>query len=128
MFTGTPLTIRNRTRTTILTTIGWLISTLCWLAFAWGRYSAFQTLIGLGISTLLFTTIVGVMWVAEQGRTLALTILTTLGWLSLALCWIGFAWSQHTLLLNGAVLILSLLLGLSILALLWLKGSPRERC
>jgi hypothetical protein len=113
---------------TIWVTLGWLILALCWVVYAWTRYSTFQNLAGLGISTLLFAAVVGAMWVTEQGRTLVLTVLTTLGWLSLALYWIGFAWSQHTLLLNGAVLILSLLLGLGILAVLWLRGSAREWC
>jgi len=113
---------------TIWVTLGWLTLALCWVVYAWTRYSAFQNLVGLGISTLLFAAVVGVMWVAEQGRTLTLTVLTTLGWLSLALYWIGFAWSQHTLLLNGAVLIGSLLLGLGLLAALWLREATREGC
>jgi hypothetical protein len=113
---------------TIWVTLGWLTLALCWVVYAWARYSAFQNLVGLGISTLLFAAVVGVMWVAGQGWTLPLTVLTTLGWLSLALYWIGFAWSQHTLLLNGAVLIGSLLLGLGLLAALWLRKATREGC
>jgi hypothetical protein len=126
MFTETLFVPKNRVLATIRVTVGWLILALCWTVYAWIRYSFFQNLAGLGISTLLYAAVVGVMWVAEQGRTLALTVLTTLGWLSFALYWIGFAWRQHTLLLNGAVLIGSLLLGLGILAALRLRGLPRD--
>jgi hypothetical protein len=128
MFSKTHFAPRNRVLDTIWITIGWLLLALCWTVYAWTRCSCFQNLAGLGIATLLYTAVVGVMWVAEQGRTLALTVLTTVGWLSYALYWIGFAWGQHTLLLNGAVLIGSLLLGLGILAALWLRGTPREFC
>ena len=128
MYTETLYAPKNRVLATIRVTIGWLILALCWTIYAWTRYSWFQNLAGLGISTLLFAAGVGVMWVAEQGRTLALTVLTTLGWLSLTFYWIGFAWSQHTFLLNGALLIGSLLLGLGILAVLWLKGPACECC
>jgi hypothetical protein len=128
MFTETRFTPRNRVLDTIWITLGWLVLALCWTVYAWTRYSFFQNLAGLGIATLLFAAVIGLMWVAEQGRTLALTVLTTLGWLSFALYWIGFAWGRHTLLLNGAVLIGSLLLGLGILALLWQRAQARDCC
>jgi hypothetical protein len=119
MFTGT--LGRHRTRVTILLTLGWLISMLCWLALAWRRYSLFQGLAGLGISTLLFAAIVGVLWAAGRNLAPAATILTTLGWLSFALYWIGFAWRRHTLLANGATLMLTLLTCLGIVTVLWLR-------
>jgi hypothetical protein len=128
MYTETLFVPRNRVLATIRITLGWLILALCWTIYAWTRYSAFQNLAGLGISTLFFAAVVGVMWVAEHGRRLVLTVLTTLGWLSLALYWMGFAWSQHTLLLNGALLIGSLLLGMGVLAALWLREPARDCC
>ena len=108
--------------------MGWLILALCWTVYAWTRCSFFQNLAGLGISTLLYAAVVGVMWVAERSRTLTLTVLTTVGWLTFALYWVGFAWGQHTLPLNGAVLAGSLLLGLGLLVVLWLRGPARECC
>lgn len=95
---------------TILATVGWLVWLLCWMALAWSQYSFFQNLVCLGIATLLYAAITGTMWVVDQGFMLAATILTTLGGLSFVLYWIGFAWSRHTLLQNGAVLMLSLLI------------------
>jgi hypothetical protein len=128
MFAVQRFTIRGKALATILAMIGWLSLALCWTVLAWSRYSFFQNLVGLGISTLLFVAVVGVMWVAEQGRTLVLTVLTTLGWLSLALYWIGFAWSRHTLLLNGAILIGSLLAWMTFVVLLWVAQPVRKGC
>jgi hypothetical protein len=128
MYTKTRSVAGNQVLVTIWLTLGWLILALCWTVFSWTRYSFVQTLAGLGISALLFVATVAVTWVTEQGRTLALTVLTTLGWPILALYWIGFEWRRHTLLLNGAVLIGSLLLGLGILVWLWLRTPAREGC
>jgi hypothetical protein len=101
--------IGSRMSLTILATMGWLVWALCWMAFAWSHYSFFQNLVSLGIATLLYAAITGAMWVVDQGLMLTATILTTLGGLSFVLYWMGFAWSRHTLLQNGAVLMLSLL-------------------
>jgi len=103
-------TIRSRMFLTILATMGWLVCMLCWMAFAWSQYTFFQNLVSLAIATLLYAAITGTMWVVDQGFIPAATILTTLGGLSFVLYWIGFAWSRHTLLQNGAVLILPLLI------------------
>jgi hypothetical protein len=128
MLSGTLFTIRNRALATILTTIGWLVLMSCWLAFAWSRYSLFQHLVGLGISTLLFAAIVGAVWVLEQGWIPTATILATLGWLSFALYWIGFVWSRHTLLQNGAVLIVSFFVYASAILALWYRGRADACC
>jgi hypothetical protein len=48
--------------------------------------------------------------------------------LSFALYWIGFAWSQYRFLLNGAILIASLLVCLGTVVTLWLKRPAREWC
>ena len=109
MSTKESFVVENRVLLTVLITMGWLALMLCWLVFAWGQYSFFQILTSLGVVTLLFAALSGVLWVADQGFRLAAMILTTLGWLSFALYWIGFGWSQHTLLQNGAVLLLSFL-------------------
>ena len=121
MVTRTLFPIRGRVLVTTLVTMGWLILALGWIVFAWGRYSPFQNLAGVGICALLFVATVGVMWVAEQGLALTVTVATVFGWLSLALYWIAFAWSRHTWLLNGAVLVISLLAGLGLVVMLWLR-------
>jgi len=109
MSTKESFAVENRVLLTILITMGWLILMLCWIVFAWGQYSFFQILTSLGVATMLFAAITAVLWVADQGFRLAAMILTTLGWLSFVLYWIGFVWSRHTLLQNGAVLLLSFL-------------------
>jgi len=101
--------------------MGWLILALCWIVFAWSRYSLLQNLAGVGICGLLFVATVGVMWVAEQRFALTASVLTVFGWLALALYWIAFVWSRHTWLLNGAVLVLSLIAGLSFIVVAWLR-------
>ena len=120
--------IRNRMLPTILAAMGWLVLMLYWIAFAWGQYSFFQTLVGLGIATLLYAAVTGVLWVGDQGFTLVATIVATLGGLNFALYWIAFAWSQHTLLLNGAVLLLSFLAWLGAVTWLWLVGPSDQAC
>jgi hypothetical protein len=120
--------IRSRVRLTLLATLGWLVLMLGWMVYAWSRFSFFQNLVGLGIATLLFAAITGAMWVADQGFRLTATILTTLGGLSFVLYWIGFAWSRHSLLLNGAVLILSFLAWVGAVAALWLAGPSDQAC
>jgi hypothetical protein len=122
MFTVKICAGRNRVLVTTLTTLGWLVFTLGWMAVAWSRYSFFQNLAGLGISALLFAAIIGVVWV----RDLAATILATLGWLSLVLYWIAFVWGRHTLLQNGAVLLFSSLVWLGIVAVFLLAGPASE--
>lgn len=121
MVTRTLFPIRGRVLATTLVTMGWLILALCWVVSAWGRYSPFQNLAGLGICALLFVASVGVMWVAEQGFALTTSVLTVFGWLSAALYWIAFTWSRYTWLLNGAVLVLSLIAGLGLIVVVWLR-------
>ena len=128
MFTRKHVTIRHKAFATILATMGWLSLALCWTGLAWGHYSLFQHLAGLGISTLLFAAIAGTMWVVDLGWVFAGTVLTTLGWLSFALYWIGFVWSQRTLLQNGAALMVSLLAGVGILVVLWQRERADECC
>lgn len=126
MFTEKTCAIRSRVLVTTLTTLGWLSLVLCWMAFAWSQYSFLQNLTSLGISTLLFAAIVGVMWVGDLGFAPAATILATLGWLSFVLYWIGFAWSPHTLLQNGAVLMVSFLVWQGMVVVFWLAGPSGE--
>ena len=101
--------IGSRVRLTVLVTLGWLVLLLCWVAFGWSQVSFFQNLVCLGIASLLYAAITGAMWVVDQGFMPTVTVLITLGWLCFALYWIGFAWSQHTFLLNSAILLFSLL-------------------
>ncbi|MFC2046532.1 hypothetical protein ACFLTC_03310 [Chloroflexota bacterium] len=119
--------IRSRVRRTILVTMGWLVWVLLWMALAWSQYSC-QNLVSLGIAMLLYATIARAMWVVDQGSMPAATILVTLGWLSFALYWMGFAWSGHTLLQNGAILMLSLLACKAIVAVLFSGGGSDEGC
>jgi hypothetical protein len=128
VFSRKCFTIGRKVLATILTTLAWLILALCWTVFAWSRYSLFQNLAGLGISTLLFAAIVGVMWVVDQDLRPAVTILATLGWLSFALYWIGFAWSRYGLLQNGAALIASLLACGGIIVVLWQSERAGAWC
>jgi hypothetical protein len=128
MSTKEVFAIRSRVRLTLLATLGWLVLMLGWMVYAWSRFSFFQNLVGLAIATLLFAAITGAMWVADQGFRLPATILTTLGGLSFVLYWIGFAWSRHSLLLNGAVLVLSLLVWVGAVAALWLAGPTDQAC
>ncbi len=120
--------IRGRVLPTVLATLGWLILMLGWMAFAWSRFSFFQTLVGLGIATLLYAAILGAMWVTDQGFRLTATVLTTLGGLSFVLYWIGFAWSGHSLLQNFAILILSFLAWLGTVVVLLLAGPSNQVC
>lgn len=120
--------IRGRVLLTALVTLGWLVLMLGWMVFAWSRFSFFQNLVGLAIAALLFAAITGAMWVVEQGFRPAATILTTIGGLSFALYWIGFAWSRHTLLLNFAILMLSLLVWVGAVVMLWLVGPSDQAC
>jgi hypothetical protein len=120
--------IRGRVLLTALVTLGWLVLMLGWMVFAWSRLSFFQNLVGLAIAALLFAAITGAMWVVEQGFRPAATILTTIGGLSFALYWIGFAWSRHTLLQNFAILMLSLLVWVGAVVMLWLVGPSDQAC
>jgi hypothetical protein len=122
MFTRSFCLTRSKVSVTILITLGWLFLMLCWMAFGWGHYSLLQNLASLGISTLLFGAITGVLWVKDLGFVPAATILTTLGWLSLALYWTAFVWSRYTLLQNGAVLVVSCLVWQTAVAVFWLAG------
>lgn len=126
MFAGKICATRSRVLATTLTTLGCLILMLGWMAFAWSRYSFLQNLVSLGIFTLLFAAIVGTVWVAEFGVRLVATILATLGWFSFVLYWIGFAWSGRTLLQNGAVLMVSLLVWLGMVVVFLLAGPAGE--
>jgi hypothetical protein len=128
MSTKTLFSSRNSVLATTLATLGWLILVLCWMAFAWGQYSLLQNLASLAISTLLFAAIVGAMWSGDLGFVPAATILATLGWLSFALYWIGFAWSRHTLLQNSAILALAYLACGGIVVVLWLRARADECC
>jgi len=128
MYTEKMSTINNRVLVSTLATLGWLTWLLGWMALAWHHYSLLQNLASLGISTLLFAAIVGVVWVADLGIALASTILATLGGLSFVLYWIGFAWSGHTLLQNGAVLLVSYLVWQGLVGFLWLAGPAGETC
>jgi hypothetical protein len=128
MLTQENVAIRNRMLLTVLVTLGWLVLMPGWMIFAWGRYSFFQGLIGLGIATLVFAAVAGALWVADQGFRLTATILTTLGGLSFVLYWIGFAWGRHSLLLNGAILGLSFLGWLVAVVVLWLAGPADQAC
>jgi hypothetical protein len=119
--------VRNRLQLTLLATLGWLVCTLCWLAFAWGQLGFFQNLVSLGIGTLVFVGVTGAMWVADQGFDLLATVLATFGGLSFALYWIGFAWSGHAPLLNLAVLALTALAWLTTVTLL-LAAPGRRGC
>ena len=113
---------------TILATMGWLILVLCWMAFAWSRHPLPQNLASLGIFTLLFAAIVGVMWVVDLGFMPAATIAATLGWLSFALYWMGFAWGRHRLVQNCAILILSLLACGGAVVVMWQRERSDECC
>lgn len=128
MFAGMRFTARHKVQATILITIGWSILGLCWTILAWGRFSFFQGVVGLGISTLLFAAVVGAMWVVDRGLTPAATIFATLGWLSLTLYWIGFMWTRYGLLQNGAVLIALFFVWLGVTVWLWLRVRAGEWC
>lgn len=128
MSTKELLTIRSRVLLTILATMGWLILLLSWMVFAWSRYPLPQNLASLGISTLLFAAIVGAMWVVDLGFMPGATVAATLGWLSFALYWIGFAWGRHTLLQNCAILSLSFLLCVGAIGVMWQRGRSDESC
>jgi len=119
MFTKT-YAIKDRVLVTTLLTLGWLTWMLCWMAFAWSHYTFLQNLASLGISTLLFAAIAGVLWVGDACSVPAIVIVATLGWFSFALYWIGFAWGQYRLLQNGAVLMVSFLVWQIVLAVFWL--------
>ena len=128
MSTKVHYTIRGRVLLTLLATAGWPVLALCWVVYAWGQYSFFQHLVGLAIITLLYVAVTGVLWVADGGFTLVATMLATLGGVSFVLYWIGFAWTQHTLLLNGAVLLLALFAWVSAVVVLLLAGPPDPAC
>jgi len=120
--------MRSRVLLTVLLTIGWLVLMLCWVVFAWSHFSIFQNLICLGIAALLYAAVTGALWVVDQGFVLAATVLTTLGWLSFAFYWIGFGWSGHTFLQNSAILVLSLVAWLGVIAALWLGQPSNQTC
>lgn len=120
--------MRGRVLLTSLITIGWWILMLCWIALAWSHYTFFQHLIALGIMSLLYAAIVGALWVVEQGFVLTATVFTTMGWLSFSLYWIGFGWSGHTFLQNSAILMLSLVAWLGVVAALWLAPPSNQVC
>ena len=120
--------IKCRVSLTLLLTVVWLVLVFGWTVAAWSQYNFFQILISLGIATLLYAAIIGTLWVIELGFNPAATILTTLGWLSFVLYWIGFAWSQHTWLQNGAILIFSLLAFVSAVTALWLARPSDQYC
>jgi hypothetical protein len=113
-------------RLTTLATIGWLILSFSWLAFAWSHYRFLQMLAGLGIVTLLYVAVTGVLWVVDQALTLAATILAIFGWLSFTLYWLAFAWSRYTLLQNGAILLLSFLVCGGAVVVLTLRAALSE--
>jgi hypothetical protein len=120
--------MQGRVRLTVLITAAWLILMLCWIALASSHYSFFQNLICLGIATLLYGAVTGVLWVVDQGFVLAATVLTTLGWLSFTLYWIGFGWSGHTFLQNSAILVLSLVAWVGVSAWLWVGQPSNQAC
>ena len=128
MLTQEYFVIRSRVLVTVLATLGWLVLMLGWMVYAWSRFSFFQNLVGLGIATLLYAAIVGAMWVADQGFRLTATVLVTLGGLSFVLYWIGFAWSGHSLLLNGAILVLSFLAWFGTVVVLLLACPSDQVC
>ena len=128
MLTQENFAIRNRMLLTVLVTLGWLVLMPGWMIYAWSRYSFFQNLVGLGIATLLFAAITGALWVADQGFRLTATVLTTLGGLSFVLYWLGFAWSRHSLLLNGAILVLSFLAWLVAVVVLLFAAPADPAC
>ena len=128
MYTGKNSTINNRVFVSTLTTLVWLSGMLGWMALAWRHYSWLQNLASMGISTLVFAAIVGVLWVGDQGIRLTATILATLGGMSFVLYWIGFAWSRHTLLQNGAVLLVSYVVWQGLVGWLWLARTAGETC
>jgi len=120
--------MRGRVLLTLLATIGWWVLMFCWITLAWSHYSFFQNLISLGIATLLYAALTAVLWVVDRGLVLGLTIVATLGWLSFALYWIGFGWSGHTFLQNSAVVILSFIAWLGVVAALWLGQPSNQAC
>jgi hypothetical protein len=128
MYTNKNSTGSNKVLTSTLATLGWLSWMLGWMALAWRHYSFFQNLASLGISTLVFVAIVGVMWVGGPDTKPTATILVTLGGLIFVLYWIGFVWSRHTLLQNGAVLLVSYLVWQGLVGFLWLAGPADETC
>jgi hypothetical protein len=126
MYTGKISAIRSRVLVTTLVTMGWLSLSLCWMAFTWSQYSLLQNVVSLGISALLFVAVVGVIWVGDVGFAPAATNLATMGCLSFALYWIGFAWSRYSLLQNGAALMISFLVWLGLVLVFWLAGPAGE--
>lgn len=120
--------IKSRVSLTIVVTMAWLVLGLGWMVFAWSQYSFFQILIGLGIATLLYAAITGILWVVELGFNPAATILITLGWLSFVLYWIGFIWSRYTFLQNGAVIMLALLAFVGAVTAMWLAQPSDQYC
>ena len=122
------LSMRNRVAVTILLTAVWLVAALGWLLFTWNQYTFFQHIAGLGIAILFWAASMGILWVADMGFNLAATVLTTFGGLSFLLYWLAFAWRQHNLLQNGAVLLLTPLAWVCVTALLWLAKPSEQWC
>jgi hypothetical protein len=122
------LSMRTRVTVTLLLTVGWLAAALGWIVSAWEQYGFFQYLTGLGIAALLWAASMGVLWVVEKGFVLVATVLTTFGSLSFLLYWVAFAWTEHSLLQNGAVLLLTPFAWLVATAVLWLAGPLEEYC
>jgi hypothetical protein len=110
----------NRIRDTILVTVGWLGLSLCWMAFAWGRYSFLQAMAGLGIATFSFSAIVAVRLACHQDLALTGTMLSTLAGMSFTLYWVAFAASQYALLQNSLVLALSVFVWGAVMVVTWL--------
>jgi hypothetical protein len=120
MSTNTRFSEANRMRDTILVTAGWLGLSLCWLAFAWARYSLLQAMAGLGIATFAFSAIVAVGWTRSNDFALTTSILSTLAGMSFMLYWVAFAVSRYALLQNSLVLALSVFVWGAVMVVTWL--------
>ena len=59
--------------------------------------------------------------ISAIGSRVLLTTLTTLGWLSWALCWMAFAWSHYTFFQNLASLGISTLFFAAVVAVMWVR-------
>jgi len=104
-----------------LLTAGWFVVALGWMAFAWGRYSLFQLLAGVAISTLLFAATAGVSWLSGRGA--ATAVVTALGWLSFMVYWVAFVRGRFGLLQNVVVLAASFVAFVVINAITWVFPS-----
>jgi hypothetical protein len=126
MFTEKSLEAGRTLNVTILATMGWIVWMLGWLAFAWSGHSFLQNLASLGISTLLFSAIVAVLWLGNPRWAPLATILMTLGWFGFMLYWMAFVWGRCTLLLNIAALIASFLGYVGLVVIAWLLAPSTE--